>query len=112
LISFILLLYSRYDDHRDLHSFPTRRSSDLPRIDDFRRPLLVAAATNSSIPIRNRRTVFSSFRVNSSGFGNASLASNAHCIVRRRDRKSTRLNSRSRGHLVCRLLLEKKNKKI
>src|SRR5439155_13781930 len=24
------------------------------------------------------------------------------------DRKSTRLNSRSRGHLVCRLLLEKK----
>src|SRR5437660_9062307 len=27
------------------------------------------------------------------------------------DRKSTRLNSSSRGHLVCRLLLEKKNKK-
>src|SRR5690625_6487322 len=27
------------------------------------------------------------------------------------DRKSTRLNSRSRGHLVCRLLLEKKKKK-
>src|SRR5689334_23971071 len=27
------------------------------------------------------------------------------------DRKSTRLNSRSQFHLVCRLLLEKKNKK-
>src|SRR5215510_16059075 len=27
------------------------------------------------------------------------------------DRKSTRLNSSSRGHLVCRLLLEKKKKK-
>src|SRR5690349_22934895 len=31
--------------------------------------------------------------------------------LRRRDRKSTRLNSRSRRDLVCRLLLEKKKKK-
>src|SRR5690625_6272593 len=31
-----------------------------------------------------------------------------YVAFRGRDRKSTRLNSRSRGHLVCRLLLEKK----
>src|SRR5439155_6383011 len=30
-------------------------------------------------------------------------------IIVTRDRKSTRLNLQSRGHLVCRLLLEKKN---
>src|SRR5439155_16812923 len=32
-------------------------------------------------------------------------------LSEKRDRKSTRLNFQSRGHLVCRLLLEKKKKK-
>src|SRR5690625_6262817 len=40
--------------------------------------------------------------------GSSRSGSHARSLIGERDRKSTRLNSRSRGHLVCRLLPEQK----
>src|SRR5438034_5758028 len=63
----MLFFYSSYSSHRDLHSFPTRRSSDLvPR--SCLAPFW-ARAVAVSIVVAHPRS------------------------IRRRDRKSTRLNS-------------------
>src|SRR5437870_6734080 len=72
--------FERYADHRDLHSFPTRRSSDL-----FPRVVLSLA-----YPPGNR----------------------AAGVEWQQSREIGRATSelQSRGHLVCRLLLEKKTK--
>src|SRR5690625_7479006 len=70
--------------HRDLHSFPTRRSSDLS-------PSTSAAAASQ----RSRQ------------FPIAAIPASAQ---RRRSEEHTS-ELQSRGHLVCRLLLEKKKKK-
>src|SRR5699024_12568787 len=73
--------------HHALHSFPTRRSSDLIIISQNRLEIIRAHDDLCALKI---------------------------CYTRSRwfiDRKSTRLNSKSRFDLVCRLLLEKKNKK-
>src|SRR5690554_7951592 len=69
-----------YGDHRDLHSFPTRRSSDLPR---RRHP-------HRRCPTARCSTVVAS-----------SSASRG-----RSEEHTSELQSRP--HLVCRLLLEKK----
>src|SRR5438045_4921140 len=91
-----MLLFYCYRDHRDLHSFPTRRSSDL---------------TGSA-----RRAA----RGRPSSTGSASVATyNAcplHCRpstaccawVLRSEEHTSELQSLR--HLVCRLLLEKKKK--
>src|SRR5207253_9856730 len=75
--------------HRDLHSFPTRRSSDLGE-PAFRRAQEIA------------RRVRRQGLVCIVPFGDGSLKS-------RSEEHTSELQSR--GHLVCRLLLEKKNKK-
>src|SRR5437660_5298421 len=92
LVSFIFLFFFFYcyGDHRDLHSFPTRRSSDL----------ICTAAIETT--------------------GMAALRSACLKMMRARDRplaRAVRIRSeehtselQSRGHLVCRLLLEKKKK--
>src|SRR5437870_9419265 len=68
--------FYRYGDHRDLHSFPTRRSSDLGSQSG---PPCIASGTRPS-------TV-------------------APTVIRSEEHTS---ELQSRGHLVCRLLLEKK----
>src|SRR5205085_12000189 len=89
----------RYDDHRDLHSFPTRRSSDLGRRDQCprhrcwisRQALQLALAVCAGIqeiivaPADERNAV-------------GTYRSEEH---------TSELQSQS--NLVCRLLLEKKN---
>src|SRR5205807_3967164 len=71
--------------HRDLHSFPTRRSSDL------RSPVSVALHPHQPRLWRSRVRV------------------GEHAIGRDRiDRKSTTSELQSPCNLVCRLLLEKK----
>src|SRR5437762_7148357 len=70
--------FKRYGDHRDLHSFPTRRSSDL--ITTRRRFLTRLSANQSFRPFH---------------------------IVRSEEHTS---ELQSPMYLVCRLLLEKKNK--
>src|SRR5437870_8748262 len=72
--------------HRDLHSFPTRRSSDLLLDDD---PFDLVIDT-----LRHRHP---SMR----GLPRGRLRSEEHTS-----------ELQSRGHLVCRLLLEKKNKRV
>src|SRR5207249_5595910 len=99
------LLQSR--DHRYLHSFPTRRSSDLLPVlrdrlpdvldlFDFAEPSLVTGdRQTTNVPVQALYLMNSQFvQARASGLA-------------RRDRKSTRLNSRPYD-LVCRLLLEKK----
>src|SRR5439155_21699104 len=69
-------------DHRDLHSFPTRRSSDLTSCESSR-------AVRSASRRRAKR------------------GSRSNVGARSRSEEHTS-ELQSRGHLVCRLLLEKK----
>src|SRR5690625_6240906 len=80
-------LCSRYAVHRDLHSFPTRRSSDLL--------FVIRGTTVSTWPNRTPTWTCSRNR------GSRASSSN-----RRSEEHTSELQSR--GHLVCRLLLEKK----
>src|SRR5690606_41853634 len=77
---FILFFFSLYGDHRDLHSFPTRRSSDLREQGE-----LLAAKDRSGRVVR---------RVEQQDA--------------RSEEHTSELQSRE--NLVCRLLLEKKKK--
>src|SRR5207248_11729075 len=90
----LFFFFSSSAHHRDLHSFPTRRSSDLDFVSARRRrwrdhqllPLPVAAFHWAGLPA---------------------------CRSRARDRKSTRLNSSHRtiSYAVFCLKKKKKNKK-
>src|SRR5437870_6766228 len=85
--SYYMFLFYCYPDHRALHSFPTRRSSDL-RLESVKTRLSTefrcAWAALSMLP----RSVTA-------------------CWWTRSEEHTSELQSR--GHLVCRLLLEKKN---
>src|SRR5207253_9717688 len=81
---------------RYLHSFPTRRSSDLAA---DRQSRCYHEVDRSRVAARKSRR-----------HGCRHTQGSAPTTFAR-DRKSTRLNSSSRGHLVCRLLLEKKKTK-
>src|SRR5207253_10526518 len=89
-LSFSNFFFYGYADHRDLHSFPTRRSSDL------------SAGCRAAMrhPAR-RRSSSCSTRTTAARHG-------------RRRRRSEEHTSelQSRGHLVCRLLLEKKKQTL
>src|SRR5690625_7273626 len=79
-----------YGDHRDLHSFPTRRSSDLGTLSksqDLTAWVVVGAAA-SMLPLVGARAI-------------------DEITAQRSEEHTSELQSR--GHLVCRLLLEKKN---
>src|SRR5207253_6215723 len=96
--------------HRDLHSFPTRRSSDL------------GAAMVWSIGRLARRSKASAIRDNSYTIWSLTADRCKTTARRRQDCKITQVVTataakrseehtselQSRGHLVCRLLLEKK----
>src|SRR5688572_32050051 len=96
-----------YDNHRELHSFPTRRSSDL--IDEQHRPCHVARRLTRKIQSQRPKLM--------------RLAESAHrylgfdlllqfgpfaepAAVGRSEEHTSELQSQS--NLVCRLLLEKK----
>src|SRR5439155_27281935 len=78
--------FKRSGAHRDLHSFPTRRSSDL------RRPAHLSPAD------RARESPHGPRPPRSHGGSAPGIRSEEHTS-----------ELQSRGHLVCRLLLEKKN---
>src|SRR5436305_8156884 len=96
MCSVYLFFFLCYRHHRDLHSFPTRRSSDLLMRNE--RPLmffaligllLVAAALALGIPVVIDWT-------------------HTGKVERRSEEHTSELQSRP--HLVCRLLLEKKKR--
>src|SRR5436305_2576315 len=91
-----LFFYSS-GDHPDLHSFPTRRSSDL-RTTAMSRSRCRRAA-------RISRPAVSAERCS----GSASAPPARPSSVARSEEHTSELQSRP--HLVCRLLLEKKKKK-
>src|SRR5690625_7853618 len=80
VLSIIFLYFNSH--HMELHSFPTRRSSDLARFDCFPDPKLMLSISKP-LPLNMP-------------------------IIRSEEHTS---ELQSRGHLVCRLLLEKKKKK-
>src|SRR5262245_65337027 len=104
-----MCFFSRYGDHRDLHSFPTRRSSDL----------LVAFLQNG-LPIAHAETQVTHLIpypglivgiqaqhifVAAAGLGRGALG------VLAQDRKSTRLNSSHLGISYAVFCLKKKKHK-
>src|SRR5438067_7471853 len=80
-----------YDDHRDLHSFPTRRSSDLYRL------------------LYDHAPGWDGVRVPGRVFTTATLLYALLAGARSEEHTS---ELQSRFELVCRLLLEKKNDKV
>src|SRR5207302_6822290 len=102
-------LFSFYGsrDHRDLHSFPTRRSSDLgSRIRRGRTSGSVPAPACSVRAFRPRQ-------VSPGDPTRSRRGPPRHCVLGARNRgaRSEEHTSelQSRENLVCRLLLEKKN---
>src|SRR5438309_11155146 len=84
-----LFFFYWYGDRRDLHSFPTRRSSDLHELHEGRR------AGNVGIPARD--TGHSGTVIDLGGRDAGAVRSEEHTS-----------ELQSQFHLVCRLLLEKK----
>src|SRR5690242_21366687 len=76
-----------YAHHPDLHSFPTRRSSDLT---DWSQPWIKTSATRSKGRLSDPESFLKRISRNSSG---ALTTFCARVPSRRKDRKSTRLNS-------------------
>src|SRR5687768_17800025 len=100
----MLFFFQSYDDHRDLHSFPTRRSSDL-------KPPSKSALRGTSTPwlIERRCASFSCSSTPWSRRPERPGESGARRGQRARSEEHTS-ELQSRLHLVCRLLLEKKKK--
>src|SRR5437870_6987685 len=88
----LFFFFYSYGDLRDLHSFPTRRSSDL----DHCHALAAADAhrLDADRPVECPQVV------------------KQRDDVRRRRSEEHTSELQSRGHLVCRLLLEKKKNTI
>src|SRR5690625_5839756 len=91
-----------YVDRRALHSFPTRRSSDLKPM-SVRKPVRRAAFSFESWVSQN------AWRASIVGTCAATraVADRRGALPRARSEEHTS-ELQSRGHLVCRLLLEKK----
>src|SRR5207253_4428296 len=98
-----LFLFQYSGPHRTLHSFPTRRSSDLQdQIPGARAPRdHQGCVVEPRSPARRRPRPDVGERVDDQ------LA--AHALDDRSEEHTSELQSR--GHLVCRLLLEKKKEK-
>src|SRR5687768_18329589 len=94
-----MYLFYCYGCHRDLHSFPTRRSSDLTGPRETLEPLVhdLAAAVGEWIEVLAVADV------------NDRLAPVVHLLEAAEHRSEVHTSElQSRLHLVCRLLLEKK----
>src|SRR5262245_66663724 len=90
-------VFQRYGTHRDLHSFPTRRSSDLPGVGMPQRPCEYPAAGPA-----NARSF------PAPGDAGELFRVVAPCAAEDRDRKSTRLNSSHLGISYAVFCLKKK----
>src|SRR5205814_7757607 len=95
--SFFLVpfFFYSYRAPRDLHSFPTRRSSDLAGLEHHRRRSIAEQHRDIAIaPVHERRD---------------QLGADDKCVPHRSEEHTSELQSLR--HLVCRLLLEKKKKR-
>src|SRR5439155_13743483 len=104
--------FQSYRDPRDLHSFPTRRSSDLFPTRCSKRPRQPASRRTSRIGWNIRTTTITGKRFR---LKTTTRISRCRCSewargttsfwAERSEEHTSELQSR--GHLVCRLLLEK-----
>src|SRR5690606_41595718 len=100
-----LVFFGSHGDHRDLHSFPTRRSSDLMRY-----ILEVSAMKPFFLTVTSRFTISPSLRISSfegTPWQTTLLMELLRANLKRSEEHTSELQSRE--NLVCRLLLEKKN---
>src|SRR5438045_5021168 len=93
-----IFFFSGSCHHRDLHSFPTRRSSDL-----FRAPVGLGEVVD--IGVRPSRLGTKSFELE------YELRSAGRVVAEAKRSEEHTSELQSLRHLVCRLLLEKKKKK-
>src|SRR5437870_13306108 len=91
--SLFMFFFYCYGDHRHLHSFPTRRSSDLP--EGKPKPNLPENRPNASVPQTKLDAILSATRDREN-----------------RDRKSTRLNSSHVAISYAVFCLKKKIKRL
>src|SRR5690606_41476658 len=86
----LIFFFERYGHQRDLHSFPTRRSSDLEKMENYGAKLLphVSERLRRSIRLRPEHNTL-------------------WWVAKNRSEEHTS-ELQSRENLVCRLLLEKK----
>src|SRR5690606_41931724 len=106
-----LVLLSVSPARRDLHPFPTRRSSDLFMIRQLAQALLHVGADPlciaDQIVLLDDPEVFErDSRRNRMATGGIAMAERADAVARSEEHTS---ELQSRENLVCRLLLEKKN---
>src|SRR5947209_18837140 len=94
--SFISFFFYSFRAPRDLHSFPTRRSSDLPTSCD-------------PAPIPRAAAHWDAWRIRPAQHPRHKPTSPPDGTRTRSEEHTSELQSRQ--YLVCRLLLEKKNKK-
>src|SRR5690554_7189836 len=104
----IFFFFYGYGDHRDLHSFPTRRSSDL--VDDLN-PIEAGRLRDGSPDLYFRGFYCWNSEVGAKTLGMASFNLRAVCQNRNLwgDRKSTRLNSSHVRISYAVFCLKKKN---
>src|SRR5205814_10651632 len=97
--------------HRVLHSFPTRRSSDLTAGARYIFPRAVATSNQPSSALRICSTV--SVTISAPNFlaCSAIFCASSHPLMLSRSEEHTS-ELQSLRHLVCRLLLEKKKNNI
>src|SRR5207244_11984177 len=100
LLCILTFFSSYYGYHRDLHSFPTRRSSDLLCVAARLRPEGLPAA----FPLGGADRALT--RATGPLLSPGLLAAPRHLAARSEEHTS---ELQSPDHLVCRLLLEKKN---
>src|SRR5206468_11101307 len=101
--TFYCFFLHSYAHHRDLHSFPTRRSSDLPRQVDAGRAADRRVAERDPVGVDQRLP---------ERLGRGDVRRRGAFADRDPDARSEEHTSelQSRSDLVCRLLLEKKKK--
>src|SRR5689334_24191848 len=98
VFAFLFCFYS-YRDHRDLHSFPTRRSSDLLRSEQPVKP-------GRAIPVSPQPHACAPTQ------GLSGCAAHTHPVSSHWRSEEHTSELQSQFHLVCRLLLEKKNRSL
>src|SRR5690606_41246024 len=99
----LCFIFACYADHRDLPSFPTRRSSDLAGHDVAEREVVLAGALLGDLVHLGLGVV--------DDVVDLAVAGVAHLGDVRADRSEEHTSElQSRENLVCRLLLEKKNR--
>src|SRR5690606_42162244 len=104
------LLFSSFSNPRALHSFPTRRSSDLHADMPLERAWSAAVHAVTELPAAGSIAIIVQREFSEPvtlAFVEETVASKAHCLGLHRSEEHTS-ELQSRENLVCRLLLEKK----